>query len=130
MDKPPNHHLFDPVPVTRSPVLQRRLDNAYKASNTPALLPAPNMNSIQFTDSTIDLLHSILRPAVPEPPVPVATVQAMPMVTTLPVSSMLLNPNRDMGQDMSIAEFCKSFGLQQSVLEKLKENAYDHARHL
>jgi hypothetical protein len=98
------------------------------ASKSSSLLSAPNINSIQFSDSTVDLIRSIFRPAVLEPPVPTNTVvQAMPFTET---SSMLLNPIRNMGPDIPIAEFCESFGLQPSVLKKLEENAYDHARHL
>ena len=43
---------------------------------------------------------------------------------------MLLGPSRDVGPEMAIGDFCAAFGLSDDVLEKLKENAYDIARHL
>jgi hypothetical protein len=45
-------------------------------------------------------------------------------------SKMLLDPACDLGPDMPISQFCESFGLQHTVLEKLEENAYDFARNL
>jgi hypothetical protein len=46
------------------------------------------------------------------------------------VNKMLLDPTRDIGAGMPIAEFCNSFSLQHTVLEKLVKNAYDFARNL
>jgi hypothetical protein len=64
------------------------------------------------------------RTAAPEVPAP----QMLAGLSN--VNKMLLNPTRNIGADMPIAEFCNSFGLQHTVLEKLVENAYDFARNL
>ena len=45
-------------------------------------------------------------------------------------NNMLLKPTSDIGPDMPISDFCTSFGLQASILEKLDSNAYDFARNL
>lgn len=45
-------------------------------------------------------------------------------------NNMLLKSSNDIGPDMSISDFCTSFGLQASILEKLDSNAYDFARNL
>jgi hypothetical protein len=64
------------------------------------------------------------RAAAPEVPAP------QMLAGPLNMNKMLLNPTRDIGSDMPIANFCNSFGLQHTVLEKLAENAYDLARNL
>jgi hypothetical protein len=43
---------------------------------------------------------------------------------------MLLNPAFDIGADMSITQFCESYGLQPEIHKKLDENGYDYARNL
>ena len=43
---------------------------------------------------------------------------------------MLLSSTHDVGLDMTISQFCETFGLQPSILGKLEENAYDFARNL
>ena len=45
-------------------------------------------------------------------------------------NKMLLKPTSGVGRDMPIAKFCTLFGLQLSILAKLKENAYDYAHNL
>jgi hypothetical protein len=40
---------------------------------------------------------------------------------------MLLGAARVLGPDMSINQFCESFGLQPSIRAKLEDNAYDYA---
>lgn len=44
------------------------------------------------------------------------------------MSQMVLSPARNVGPDISIAEFCALYSLQPSVQKKLDENSYDHAR--
>lgn len=121
IDKPPNHRLFDPEGLPRSPVLQRRL-GAQNAGGGSA--PAPVFN-ITVGDGLIDLFRpQAARAAVLDAPAP-----QMPAGPSA-INKMLLNPTRNVGHDMPISEFCDFFGLQPSVLEKLEENAYDFARNL
>ena len=99
VDKPPHHRLFDPV--TRSPVLQCCLD-AQNAKG-PVTSSAPVFN-ITVGDGLIDLL----RPARPAPPDAFAPqMLAGPSIA----NNMLLKPTNDIGPDMSISDFCTSFGL-------------------
>ena len=121
IEKPPNHRLFDRQ-ATLSPVLTRcaEAQNAKVAATSAA----PIFN-ISVGDGVLDLF----RPArVAAPEVPAAAPQIFTGHSN--VNKMLLNPTRDIGADMPIAEFCISFGIQHTVLEKLVENAYDFARNL
>ena len=45
-------------------------------------------------------------------------------------NGMLLGPGFDLGPDMTIDAFCRTYGLHQSIFEKLDKNGYDHARNL
>jgi hypothetical protein len=101
----------------RSPVLQRRLD-AQNAKESAPTSSAPVFN-ISVGEKVLDLF----RPAA-------TAATAVPDVPIPPSNKMLLNPAYNVGPDMPISEFCNTFGLQASVLEKLEENAYDFARNL
>ncbi|KAF8185982.1 hypothetical protein BJ912DRAFT_852486, partial [Pholiota molesta] len=124
VEKPPNHRLFDPEgPIRQSPVVQRRIDaqNAQKglvASQPPASQPPV----VLFGDQFANLFRNGIGHAEPS--------AHQPLARSSQPSTMLLNPGRDIGPDMPIAQFCNSFGLQPAVLEKLEENAYDFARNL
>ncbi|KAF8968729.1 hypothetical protein BDZ97DRAFT_1755027 [Flammula alnicola] len=120
VEKPPNHRLFDPETPSRSPVLQRRLDAQNAKGSATSSVPVFN---ISVGDGILDLFRPA-RAAVPDAPAP------QMLAGPAHVNKMLLNPACDVGPDMPIAQFCDSFGLQRSVLEKLEENAYDFARNL
>lgn len=129
IDKPPtgNHRLFDPEAVPRSPVLQRRLaSGAQNTGGGPA--PAPVFN-ITVGDGLVDLFRPARAPVLDAPAVPAAPAPQTPAGPSS-TNKMLLSPTCNIGRDMPISEFCNSFGLHPSVLEKLEENAYDFARNL
>ena len=119
IEKPPNHCLFNSMIPVFSPVLQHCLD----AQNTkPVATSSAPIFNISVGDAVLNLFHPQL--AIPEPLTP--QLAAVP----LNQNKMLLNPACDLGHDMSIAEFCEFFGLQHTVLQKLKKNAYDFAHNL
>jgi len=123
LEKPPNHHLFDPEPARVSPVLQRRLD-VQNAKATPAV------SSSSALEGTIDIIRALMvqRPAAASDAL--APVTEAPSTSMLPSSATLVNRLFDIGADMSIAQFCNDYGLQPAVLKKLDENGYDYARNL
>jgi hypothetical protein len=43
---------------------------------------------------------------------------------------MLLEPPRMVGPEMTVLDFCTTYGLPTPILNKLVENAYTHASHL
>jgi len=123
LEKPPQHRLFDPEIIVRSPVPQRRIDaqNA-KGSAGPLTAPLAPVFNITVGDGLVDLL----RPAHRADPDPTPPTLAIPP----PVNNMLLRTTSGIGPDMPIVEFCTSFSLQPSILVKLEENAYDYACNL
>lgn len=85
-------------------------------SSTSAAASAPVFN-ISVGDGVLDLF----RPCLPVQDAPVPVLPAT-------MSQMVLSPARNVGPDISIAEFCALYSLQPSVQKKLDENSYDHAR--
>lgn len=90
----------------------------------PASAPSAPIFNISVGDAVLDLLRP--RPANAEHP------QAEPPALAVPSNQgkMLLGAARVLGPDMSINQFCESFGLQPSIRAKLEDNAYDYARNL
>jgi hypothetical protein len=115
LEKPPNHRLFDEGKVPVSPVLQRRLEKQNEKQN-PVSNNSPTINFTLGNE-----LVSLFRPQAP----PIAT----PTATTLPYDHVaLIHPSRSPGNDVPIAEFCNTYGLGESILKKLQDNFYLHAR--
>jgi len=84
-------------------------------------------NSVQFSDNAIDMIHSLFRPVAA--PLPAQTLPApIQAPVVLPTTNMLLNPARGAGPDMPIAQFCESFEVPETALQKLQQNVYGHAR--
>ena len=113
LEKPPNHKLFDEAQVPLSPVLQRRLEKQNEKRNTvPSGSP-----TINFTlgNELVNLFH-------PQPPV--AAAAPVPPYDHV----ALLHTSRSPGDDISIDEFCATYGLGEAILNKLQENSYLHAR--
>ena len=113
-EKPPNHPQFDP-PGQRaplSPVIQRRID----AQNAKMAVQAPAPQPIILTLNDTRALPAA-QAANPNTPLP-------------PTVTMLLDPSRSVGPEMSIAVFCNTYNLPPAILEKLTNNGYTHVSHL
>jgi hypothetical protein len=100
------------------------LQNAKSATASASTSSAPVFN-ISVGDAVLDLLRPRPAQAI-EHPMPPAAALAIPSNQ----DKMLLGPARTLGLDMSIGQFCESFGLQASIRAKLEDNAYDCARNL
>jgi hypothetical protein len=85
----------------------------------------PSQPVINFTIS--NELVNLFRPTPSVAPPPV--VLPVPATVDLACPS-LLNPSRSPGLDMPLASFCSLYGLGDSVLRKLVDNAYTDARML
>ena len=124
---PPNHHLFQvdsdaaesaPLPPT---ILQRRRLELQNPKSTPASASSAPVFNISAGEAVLDLIRP--RPAIEHPE---------PAALTVPSNQgkMLLGPARILGPDMSIDQFCESFGLQPSIRARLEVNGYYYARNL
>ena len=82
-------------------------------------MPAAPVFNIALSDGMLDLFRGRASASAP------STQSAGPSN-----EPMLIKSGFEVGPDMSIAEFCTSFKLQPSILQKLVDNAYDFARNL
>ncbi|KAF9232500.1 hypothetical protein BU15DRAFT_81189 [Melanogaster broomeanus] len=122
LERPPNHRLFDMKRTAISPVLQRRLDAQTKATASAAAPLAP-----VFNFSLGNEFANLFRPAAgaqAQPPV------ALPMsgVTTISAQATLIPPTHKPGNDMSIADFCSLYKLDNTIGIKFTSQALKEAR--
>ncbi|KAJ8456685.1 hypothetical protein ONZ45_g18620 [Pleurotus djamor] len=125
IDAPPNHRLFprtnDPTFVG-SPVQQRRLDARNRASSTST--PAAPTFNFTLGNDFVNVVNALRAPA-PGPP-----ASGPPASSDDSASARILDSSRTPGADMSIQEFCNTYDLDPSILDKLVSNAFRSARHL
>ena len=116
LHQPPNHRLFD-AHQPLSPVLQQRL-KANKM-NEPPVNAAPIFN-LSFGNEIAKLLTN-------------TGLLGTPAATTapnVPFSLTLISLTRKPGNDMPLAEFCVTYGLDDAVIQKFHKNVYKDARML
>ena len=73
--------------------------------STLTLIAIPGINSIQFSNSTVDLLYTIFCPSVSEQPANPLTLLPTPAILPSTMFSMLLNPSHKIGPNMAIGDF-------------------------
>ncbi|KAJ7236981.1 hypothetical protein C8J57DRAFT_1087900, partial [Mycena rebaudengoi] len=118
LDKPPNNELFDEVGAAAlsacSPLLQRRLDA--KEKNSASSAPQINFN---FPPEFAALLRPPA-PAAPAPPAPPDPHTALPHPTVpmLTPHPLILGPN------LSIAQFCEQYNLDDDIKERFLQNKF------
>lgn len=69
------------------------------------------------------MIHLLFCPAAAPLPAQTLLVPIQAPVA-LPTTNMLLNPACDAGPDMPIAQFCESFEVPETALQKLQQNVY------
>jgi hypothetical protein len=111
---PPSHRLFDPKKV--SPVLQQRKAALDAQNAATAFSSHSGLNAQTLVD-----LVTILRPAVPAPPL---YPYLQPPPSAAPTSDMLLPASRSVGCPMTLPEFCTLYKITDAVQKKLVEEGY------
>ncbi|KAG6834674.1 hypothetical protein H0H93_008104 [Arthromyces matolae] len=115
VEKPPNHHIFNDLPKhargANSPLLQRRLQNIKTTSEPTSTMPVFH---IHIPGSGGGTGSSSSPSRAPEP---------------TSVSEKLV-PHGNIGPDMSIEEFCISYDIHGTVLDRLKDNGYYRSKAL
>ncbi|KAJ7284778.1 hypothetical protein C8J57DRAFT_1497665 [Mycena rebaudengoi] len=119
LDKLPNNELFDEVGAAalsaRSPLLQRRLDA--KEKNSASSAPQINFN---FPPEFAALLRppAPAAPAAPAPPPDPHAALPHPTVPMLIPHPLILGPN------LSIAQFCEQYNLDDDIKERFLQNKF------
>jgi hypothetical protein len=126
LDRPPNHHLFDPKNTKVSPVLRRRLENT-KAQQVANVAPVINFS---FTRDFAEAFRGG-GPTIPpnrDPPPPVYTAPALMQNAYDLNCPTLLQANQKPGIDMPLDTFCQCYDLDDGIKNRFKEHRYKHAR--
>ena len=109
MEKPPNILLFDPVSshtaVSKSPLLQARLNAISKEKALPLPQAAPVVNVVLLNDMFNPYQH----------PRPLAPASQM---------TGLIPSTHTTGPRMSMEQFCSIFALSQDIFCRLDDNKY------
>ncbi|KAJ7192175.1 hypothetical protein GGX14DRAFT_596153 [Mycena pura] len=115
--KPPNHFLFSEEPAAGGTSLLQRRVAAQAAPRATAAVSAPAAPVINF--HLPDGLLNHLMPRTVDPP---ATHQPVPSTP----DSMLLPPNKAVGPNMSVSNFCALYGLKPAVAAKLSAHGFEN----
>ncbi|KAJ7189297.1 hypothetical protein GGX14DRAFT_580821 [Mycena pura] len=111
-DKPPNHHPFDLKAIGTPSLLQQRI--AAQANTRNGNFPVIN-NHFTIPDALLELLPRAAQPPASAPVLAFATA---------PLSDMLLPVGTEPGPKLLIADFCRAYELDDSVLKKLADEGY------
>jgi hypothetical protein len=105
--------------------MQRRLE----LQNAKAMSSAPVVQ-LTLGDGLLNVFQPLI--AAVSRPLDHATAAIAPPASNTPLVSekMLLPPNRAVGPDMTVPEFCDQYTLSPNILEHLNRNSYTHASHL
>jgi hypothetical protein len=112
IEKPPNHEIFNDVPVCAhakgSPLLEHRLQNM-KSSQNPAASSSIPIIHVHMPNSEAPSYTS-----TPSAPIPAHTNKLLTYTKT--------------GPDLSIDDFCRVYNLSNDILRRLKDNGYQRAK--